>query len=755
MRSLSLIRLLAVVVVAGIAFAGITVAALPAIGEIVTAHHSTSSLPELRPLAQRSQMFASDGALIGEFKANENREPISFDQMPIVMRQSILAIEDAGFYNHDGVNIKALMRATLANVSAGGVRQGGSTITQQLVKNALVGDERNIDRKVAEAMYAMRLEEEMTKDQILERYLNTVYFGSGAYGVEAAAETFFGKSAIDLNLGEAAFLAGLVRAPGTYDPFRNPERSLARRNLVLDSVLAEGWATEVEVEAAKLQPIPTEVLAAPDAPPPVDYFVAAARSAFLNDPIYDDVFGDTYEERYDLLFRGGLTIETTFNPNLQAAAEDAVLTTIPADKQGQFTASIVALDPRTGAVSAMVGGPGFDRFQYNIATQQPGRQAGSSFKTFVLAAAVESGATGRDLVDGTAPCTFKVPGQADYTSRGGGAGVGTLESMTGRSINCAYLRLGQSVSGAHVVDVARRLGIESPELERSKDNITLAIGEVEVNPLEMASAYGTIANSGWRHDPYLIQRVVGPDGTVIYEHETGPGELVMDAGVAATITDILRSPIENGTASRNGRVEGHTVAGKTGTNDRYTDAWFVGYTPSLSVSVWMGSPLLQEPMRGFPGVGNVTGGSHPTQMWNKVMTAALAGQADQGLPEPPPPPNRRVGTIFNAATECAYRPVAGTAPAPADPNNPSAPPVVQDVISYQKITTPTTTTLPGQAPSAFPPLNFAPQGSLIAPCDRPPRPRVVATTTTAPAAPTTAPGTPASAPPTTPPTTRP
>jgi penicillin-binding protein 1A len=753
-RSLALLRLLAVIVVAGIATSGVIVAALPAIGEITTAHDSTSSLPPLRPLAERSEMFDSQGNKIGEFKATENRQPITFDEMPVVMRQAILAIEDAGFYRHEGVNVRALMRATLANVSAGGVTQGGSTITQQLIKNALVGDERNIDRKVAEAMYAMRLEDEMTKDEILERYLNTVYFGSGAYGIEAAAEVFFGKRALELTLPEAAFLAGLVRAPGSYDPFRNPERSRARRDTVLDRMEDEGWATEAEVAAGKLTPIPTEVQAGPTAPPPVSYFVDAAKEQMLNDP----KFGDTYDERYDLLFRGGLRIETTFDPGLQFAAEAALKDTIPPDQQAYFTASIVALDPRTGAVRAMVGGPGFNRQEYNIAIETPGRQAGSSFKTFVLAAAVEAGATSADVVNGAAPCTFRVPGQPDYTVRGGGAGVGSITSMTERSINCAYLRLGQAVGLNHVTDVAERMGITSPILQTNRENLSLSIGEVEVNPLEMASAYGTLANDGKHQQPYLISRVLDQDGEVIYEHTATPGDQVITPETAARVTDILRSPIfgGSGTARRNGQVEGfENLAGKTGTNDNYTDAWFVGYSRSVSVAVWMGSPLGQVSMR-IDGQ-DVTGGSYPTQMWNKVMAAAMFLQPDEPFAEPPPPPNRRTGQVYNPGTDCEYRPVAATQ-------------VVDGVevagTTFQRVRQPSGGTGAGvlapdpiAASRVMDALAFAATNAIIAPCDRAPafRPAPTTTTTTVPGAPpvagaTTVPGAPppaSTAPPTT------
>jgi 1A family penicillin-binding protein len=744
--AVTLLRLVVVVSVAGAALAAATVAALPHVGTILTAHDSTASLPELIPLNQRSVMYDAYGNVIAVFKAEENRQPIDFADMPLVMRQAIIAIEDASFYRHNGVNLRALIRATLANVQAGGVVQGGSTITQQLIKNALVGSERDLDRKIPEAMYALRLEKEMSKDEILERYLNTVYFGSGAYGVEAAAEVFFGKPARDLELHEAAFLAGLVRAPGTYDPFRNPERSKARRNAVLERMVQEGFVTERAAKAAARTEIPIAPQVTAQAPAPDTYFIDAAKQQLLD----DRRLGSTYEQRYNALFKGGLQIFTTFDPFVQAAAEQARDENLPADAIAQgFTAAIAAVDPRTGAVRAMVGGPGFTRSQFNIATQRPGRQAGSSFKTFVLVAALEAGARRDDRIDGTSPCTFPLPNQQPpiYTSRSSSGGVTTLDVQISKSINCAFLRLGLAAGLDRVVDVAQRMGVTSPQVPANGTNITLSIGDVEVNPLEMAVAYGTLANGGRRQEPYTIQKVLRADGSLLFERLAGDGLQVITPEVAALTTDMLRGVVRGGTG-RAAALGDRPVAGKTGTNDDYTDAWFVGYTPELSTAVWMGSPIGQVRMR-VEG-RNVTGGSFPAAIFGAFMNRALAGVPITPFPDPPRPARRPPGQIWVPGLDCAFTavPDAGTPGVTSDPDDPFATLPTR----FEPVTTRrgTRTTVPADGVRTIP---IAPADTVIGDCAAGPTPEQVGTTTTGR---TTATQPPPTAPPSTaPPSTEP
>ena len=652
-----LLRLVAVVVVCAVGTAATVLALVPQLGRVITAHDSTQSLPELNALAERSVMFDTYGNVIGVFRAVENRKPVPLSQVPDTVREAVLAIEDADFYRHDGVNVRALIRATVTNVAAGGVRQGGSTITQQLVKNALVGNERDAQRKIREAMYALRLEEEMTKDEILERYLNTVYFGNGAYGVQAAAETYFGKDVGRLDAGEAALIAGLIRNPGGYDPLKNPERAKARRTTVLDRMVEEGWLTAAAATTFAEAPVPDRRRSAPDAPPAETYFVDAAKQALLDDPR----LGATPEDRFDALFNGGLRIYTTFDPIMQSFAEQARDQVLPPDAAEKgLTVAVATVEPSTGAIKALVGGPGFTRNQYNIAIQKPGRQPGSSFKTFVLAAALERGARADDLIDATSPCTFPNPPQEDYVVRSPGAGVGPLTTMMSRSINCAFIRLGAIVGLDNVVELSRRLGITT----NIEPFLSLSIGTGEVTPLEMATAYGVIANDGVRQEPYYVKRVEDAAGTVLFQQPQTAGVRVLDEGVARTTTSVLRGVVTQGTG-RSAAIPGRDVVGKTGTTDDYTDAWFVGYTPELSTAVWMGSPVGKVPMKNVGG-RNVTGGSYPAQIFSAYMARALENVPPGTFPAPPRPTRPQPGRLFLEGVECAFRSVE-EAPVPAAP----------------------------------------------------------------------------------------
>ncbi|MDP9453615.1 MAG: transglycosylase domain-containing protein, partial [Actinomycetota bacterium] len=353
--------------------------AAAAVGMLQAGRTAPVSEIDLNPLPQRSVVRASDGSVLAVLHREQNRKSIPLAEVPQVVVDTVLAVEDTAFYEHGGMDLRATARALVTNVSAGDVLQGGSTITQQLVKNALLTPKQDLGRKVEEAVLAIRLEEQMTKDEILERYLNTVYFGNGAYGVQAAAEMYFGVDAAELGQGEAAFLAGLIRNPIGYDPFLEPEAASERRSLVLDRLVTLGRIEPAEADRLRQAPLPSEPQNSELLPKPEDYFVEEVTQRLLADPR----LGQTQTERYNALFLGGLTIKTTLDPRLQTLAEDAVAATIP-DPAGEFTASVVSVDPATGAVRALVGGRGFQTDKYNIATQGVGQQPGSSFKPFVL-----------------------------------------------------------------------------------------------------------------------------------------------------------------------------------------------------------------------------------------------------------------------------------------------------------------------------------------------------------------------------------
>ena len=634
----------AAVIAAGGVLSALTVAILvPEVQAVIGAHHADPVHIDLAPLAQRSVVVASDGGtILAVLHGGENRKVVSLDEIPLTIVSTVLAVEDRDFFDHGGVDLKSMARAMFANVDAGDVREGGSTITQQLVKNTLLNSKRNFNRKIREAVLSVRVENQMSKRQILERYLNTVYLGNGAYGVEAAAETYFGKEVSQVDLTEAALLAGMIKNPTGYDPFRHADAARARRAAVtkrLIAVHAIDETTAQQIEDAPVPASPHSVLPKPD-----DYFVNEVVRRLLRDPS----LGKTREERSRALFSGGLTIKTTLDAGAQQKANRAVQEQLP-DSGGKFTAALVSVDPATGAVRALVGGPGFEHAKYNIATQGIGRQVGSAFKPFVLAAALENGVSPESRVLGSSPCKFPNPGGIPdpYEAEnydGERAGVLTIRDATWHSINCAYLRLGQIVGLPKVVDVAHRLGITA----KLDPNLSLPLGTSEVRPIEMAAAYATFADDGVYHEPYFVEEVRDRDGKVLLAHEKHDQRAV-SADVARTVTDVLKGVIVKGTGTAAQFPDHRPAAGKTGTTADFGDAWFVGYTTHLATAVWMGSPVGNTvKMVGVGGVAHVAGGTFPARIWQAFM-----GPAHDGVPieDFPPPPEPGPGTYLRLASD--------------------------------------------------------------------------------------------------------
>jgi penicillin-binding protein 1A len=573
-------------------------------------------------------VLAADGSPLATLYRDENRVAVSLDELPPVVSEAVLAVEDAHFYEHGGVNVRSVGRALVSNVEAGGVEEGGSTITQQLVKISLVGSKRDLMRKVKEAVLAARLERQLTKHQILERYLNTAYFGNGAYGVEAASELYFGIPAKELDLPKASMLAGIIRFPVGYDPFVHPDALRQRLVQVVARLRDQKLVPPDGGQEILDMALPTEPASVPVKPD--DYFVAEVVRRLLLDP----ALGDTEAERYNAVFRGGLTIRTTLQPNAQAAAEEAIRDKLP-DTEGRFTAAVVSVEPATGAIRAMVGGAGFEQSKYNIVTDGIGRPVGSSFKPFVLAAALEDGISPLSTIAGAGPCVIPNPGGTPDPYKGENyegtsGGTESLYDATRHSLNCAFIRLGQIVGAPKLTRMAQRLGVTTELVPV----LTTAIGVNEIRPLDMAAAYATFAADGVRHDPYLVEEITGRDGKVLLSHED-TGREVLDPGVAATVTDILRGVVERGTGTAARLPDGRPVAGKTGTTDNFGDAWFVGYTPQLSTAVWMGSPVDRTSMRNIGGVLRVTGGTFPAQIWGAYMSAVMDGLPIVTFPTPP------------------------------------------------------------------------------------------------------------------------
>ncbi|MEM7275182.1 MAG: transglycosylase domain-containing protein [Actinomycetota bacterium] len=607
------------------------VVVIPQVGTIVTAHEGTAAELELTDLAERSSMFASDGTFLTVLAEEENREPIDLDDTPQEVIDAILTIEDADFYEHNGVNLRGTFRALVENINAGGITQGGSTITQQLVKISLLTSDQNFSRKSTEAFYALRLERQMTKDEILERYLNTVYFGSGAYGIQAAAETYWGyEDASSLGWPEAALLAAVIRNPTQFDPTRFPEAARNRRAVVLNRLVDTGHLTEDEARIYKLAPLPAE-RQEPISTKPRDYFVEQALQELLNDN--PSILKGDVADRFNLIFRGGLKIYTTLDPAAQEAAERARDELLPETEEG-FTVAIATVDTHSGAVRAVVGGPEFERDQFNLATQGL-RQPGSSMKTFVLAALFENGYSPGDIVRADGPCSFDDPTSRDgkYTVGGRFIGPQSIAAVTRSSNNCAFVRLGQVVGNEKVAQVSRRLGITTlPAF--AGDLLSLPLGVTVVHPMEMAGAYAAFGNDGEHNVPWYIERVEDRDGNVIYEKGEEWTRAVTEP-TARQISAVLESNVQRGTG-RNARLEnGHAAAGKTGTTNGFVDAWFVGYSDYYSTAVWLGHPDNATTRIRIPG-WNSFGGGLPATIWGAYMNEIHADLEPVPFDEPDP-----------------------------------------------------------------------------------------------------------------------
>ncbi|MFP5326527.1 MAG: transglycosylase domain-containing protein, partial [Acidimicrobiia bacterium] len=493
-----------------------------------------------------------------------------------------------------------------------------------LVKNAVLDAERSVDRKFKEAILAVRLEDQLGKEGVLERYLNTVYFGQSAYGVQAAAERFFGKSLADLTVPEAALLAGLIASPEHYNPFDYPERAKTRRAAVLQRMVAEGYLSKPQADAFALAPLPTE--ARQVLPTDDTYFVAEVKRQLLA----DERLGRTKKERAQRLFRGGLQVKTTFDPRLQQLARLAVEANSPSP---DFTQAVVALDPNNGGVRAVVGGRGFAEQKFNVATQGP-RQPGSAFKVIALAAWIDAGHSPDDWVDATAPCEFPVPnGTWKVSNYDDGTGsLMTLREATHQSSNCAYARLALTLGPDRIAAMAKRLGVSRPLPAFP----SIVLGGEEVTPLEMATVAATLASDGVRHAPLWVTEVRDAKGSLVLENEP-KGEQVISPDTARAVNSVMQGVVQLGTGKA-AQLD-RPVAGKTGTAQQWTDAWFVGWTKELATAVWMGSPAGKVPMRGVGG-RNVTGGSFPAQTFAVFMQPALAGLPAQQFAPPsvlPPP----------------------------------------------------------------------------------------------------------------------
>ena len=576
---------------------------------------TTTPAPEITfaPMAMRSVVYARDGTVLAVFHGDEDRVPVPIDQVPPHVVGAVLDAEDERFFEHGALDVRSIVRAAVTNVGAGRVVEGGSTITQQLAKIELLDSAKDLDRKLKEAAVALQLEKQLTKTQILDRYLNRVYFGNGAYGLQAAAERYFSTNVQQLTLAQGVLLAGLIRHPGGTDPFTDPTAARERRDVVADRMHFLGHITAEQAAEVKAEPLPTR----PPDPPPrsSDYFAEHVKQELL----MAGWLGDTPEDRFKALFEGGLSIHTTLDPRAQQLAQGSIDAIVPGDPRG-FTASLVSVEPATGAVRALVGGPNFDQSKFNLATDGDGRQVGSAFKMFTLMAAVESGILPSAPISGAHPCPIENPGGPVWSPanvEGQAGGALTLGEATVHSVNCAYARLIKLVGPEKVVDVARRMGITKP----LGAHLSLTLGSEPVTPVQMAAAYATLANGGVRHDPYFVDSVVGRHGEVLHRHPDKP-EQAVSAENARVVADVLSQVVSRGTATA-AAIPNRPVAGKTGSTDENADAWFVGFTPELSTAVWMGAPQARVSMYNVGAFPRVYGGTYPARIFGEYMRGVL------------------------------------------------------------------------------------------------------------------------------------
>jgi penicillin-binding protein 1A len=589
-----------------------------AAGGAVLALGPRCDLDALRPaqIGQNTFVYAADGSRLGVIPAERNRQVVPLGHISPWLTKATVAIEDRRFYDHGGIDAEGILRALWRDLKAGSVVEGGSTITQQLVRTLYISNERTVERKVTEACLAVKLDDAWSKERILASYLNSVFYGNLAYGAEAASRTYFSKSARWLTLPQAALLAGLTQAPTTYDPLADPVRAVQRRNQVLTAMLQERMITQGQYAWARRQPVGLR---------------PGKLYEQIREPYFFGYVRDQLVRAYgaETVRSGGLKVYTTIEPRWQRLARQAIAGTLT--RKTDPAAALISINPANGAIRAMTAiVPGRANNQFNLLSQAR-RQPGSTFKTFVLTAAVERGMDPSSTYYVSAPFTYR-PSRAGNCDDGSWwcvrtydqsyTGWTSVERATLRSDNSVYAQLTLDVGPSRVASLARRLGVRTPLEVRGQVPPALGLGSVAVSPLDMASAYATLAAGGVYNEPTAIRRVVvkgKPDDRWATHHRR---TRVLSDGVASVVTRILEDNVRYGTGTR--AALSRPVAGKTGTTDKHADAWFVGYTPGVATAVWMGYTRGEVPMENVHGI-SVSGGSFPAEIWRRFMEPALAG----------------------------------------------------------------------------------------------------------------------------------
>ena len=566
--------------------------------------------------SETTEIYASDGTVLAKLHREENRYVVPLEKISPILQKAVVATEDERFYQHRGIDFQGVLRAAVTNITKKRVEEGGSTLTQQLARNLFLTRKRSITRKIAEMVLALQIERRYTKAEILELYLNQIYWGHNAYGIESASLVYFNKHASLLSLAEAALLAGIIEGPERFSPYKNMEGAKFRQASVLSKMVELGMITEASASFAKMQPI------ALSTETPNKYkFVAPYFTTYIINQLIDK-YGEY------TVYNGGLRVYTTLDLNKQRIADEVVKKFIQEEGETyNFSqAALVSLDPRTGYIRAMVGGASFEASEFNRAWQSK-RQPGSSFKPYVYTAAMEVGVSPGFIIEDS-PATYEVP--ADEWNPEGKwepknfdekyRGKVTVRQALERSLNIPSVRLCDKIGVGNVIDVAKRMGIKSP-LKRAL-GITLGISEVTL--LEMTSAYGVFANGGIRVEPTAIIKIEGPRGQLIYRH-TIIEKKAITKNIAAVMVDMMQGVLLRGTGVR-GNID-RPAGAKTGTTEEFKDAWFLGYVPQLVTGVWVGNDN-NEPMEG------VTEVAVSPRMWKAYMSSVLIDETIIDFPKP-------------------------------------------------------------------------------------------------------------------------
>jgi penicillin-binding protein 1A len=583
-------------------------------GGLVGLAISFRNLPDVRVLrsyapTETTYIYDIKGIQLASLHDEANREVVPLNRISPNLKRSLLAIEDSHFYYHQGVNLSGVGRALAANLKRGGVKEGGSTVTMQLIKNLFLSQKRDVFRKLAESVLSIRLEQIFRKDQILEMYLNQVYWGHNNYGVETASQSYFGKHAADLNLAEGSMMAGLIASPERYSPFANMKAAKKRQGEVLGRLLDLGWITPEEKVKAEAYEIKLGK-------------IKTWQSSKL--PYVTDAAIEELNQKFgrETVRKGGMRIQTTIDYNFQLAAEKVVKDAYERLGRKDYQISLVAIDPRTHFVKAMVGGVDYKKSNFNRAVYA-NRQPGSSFKPFVYYTAFATGKFSPDSTVVDEPVRYR-DGNGYYSPRnygGGYSGAMSIRHALAVSANVPAVKMGKEVGLDKVIQTCRTLGIKSP----IEPVVSLPLGAVGITPIEMASAFATFASNGWASETTSILRVTDSDGNVLLDNTPQP-RLVLNPWAAAQTNNALQAVVNEGSGKQ--AALGRPVAGKTGTTSSERDVWFVGYVPQLAAAVWIGKD-------NFTPLGQgVTGGTHAAPIWRSFMQEALKDEPAESFQSP-------------------------------------------------------------------------------------------------------------------------